>query len=636
MSLLYFLQLDLFSSIIIAACICLVCFFHFGIGSYFSKTTGFYTSCLIGLILNSSISTIIVSFNASLVKYQIFIVIIISAGLTIKKFINQVNSNIKIKFKDKIFVFFSISITLFTFNELNILNFLPFNGHENYYWGISAEIFKAEYSSRLRFFDNYPYTWSKFHFFNGSMTAVLQALVNNKNYATFCIAKGVCLSLFMVVIFENILVVRSKLKDLILIILILSLFIVYVNPFLFNWSYFGSSYSSIFLLIITIIFIHKGNTFLALLFTLTFSLSTSRSLLPGLGLAIYICIKYLDEPQLQKFIYRKKPLSINLNIIEFDKFLAILILITAIVVMIFSGSSNSNAFLDYSLISFYGISQNFFNESWLYLLAPTLTRINETLTMSSYYDGGQNFSWYVIFYSFILIFKICNNNFKNFSKMEFNINYLLFFILFEMLIILLIAYKDSYKAMLVIFYFLIPSHLLFLLTPQRLRNYFFIFIIISTGQLLVFKATISTPNWHNIEWLIIFAFIYQVNINYKNKVNQYLFPSFIIIFIAMHLFVKSPIKSLSLLGLSDLYNLPNSSKIVLSSTTFNEIQYASKKTDCVNVINKINYSNELSLLASLMGHRSYFHENGVRNYTITLDFLNARESIDYNTKNICD
>jgi hypothetical protein len=636
MSLLYFLQLDLFSLLTIAACICLVCLFHFGIGNYFSKTAGFYTCCLIGLILNSSLSVIIVSFNASLVKYQIFIVIIISATLTIKKFINQASNNIKIKFEDNIFIFLSISVSLLTFNELNILNFLPFNGHENYYWGISAEIFKAEYSSRLRFFDNYPYTWSKFHFFNGSMTAVLQALVNNKNYATFCIAKGICLSLFFVVIFENILVVRSKIKDLILIILILSLFIVYVNPFLFNWSYFGSSYSSIFLLIIAIIFIYNGNTFLALLFILTFSLSTSRSLLPGLGLAIYVCIKYLDEVQLQNLIYRKKPLLINLNIKEFNKFLAFLILMTAILVMIFSGSSKNNAFIDYSLITFYGISQNFFNESWLYLLAPTLTRLNEILNTSSYHDEGQNFSWYIIFYSFILIFKVCNIKFKHFSKIEFNINPFLLFILFEALIILFIAYKDLYKAMLVIFYFLIPSHLLFLLTPQRLKNYFFIFVIISIGQLFVFKATISTPNWHNIEWLIIFAFIYQVNINYKNKVNQYLIPLFIILFISMHLFVKSPIKSLSLLGLSELYNLPDSNKIVLSSTTFKEIQYVTKKTDCVNVINKSNYFNELSLLASLMGHRSYFHENGARNYTTTLDFVNARESVDYNTKNICD
>ena len=626
MSLINILKVDIFNSFIIVVLSSLVCFLHYGIGNYFFKKSGLYTSCLIGLVLNAAVATILVSFIASVAKYQIYLFILISSILTLIKIRNNLNKILLPKFENILFIITTALVSFLTINELNIVDYLPFNGHENYYWGISAEIFKSDYFHRLRFFDNYPYTWSKFHFFNGCITAVIQAMNTHNNYATFLVAKGIALSLFITVIFENTGTTKLNIQHSIVAILILILFVTYVNPFLFSWSYFTSSYTSISLLILGIIFLYKKENSFALFFILTFSLSTSRSLLPGLGLSIFLFLQYINELKLSSSFYKNQLKIKYIKFIKSEKIYSYLILLASILMMVFSGNSVINPFLEFKIISFYGIFQNFFNEAWFYLMAPTITHVNDELIKSNYYDEGQSSIWYGIFYLSIFIFTIRNIKSTDISLSKYKIRFLLVFFV-EILILSIIAYKDSYKAILIFFYFILPANLLFLLTPIKIIKYFYVFISISLVQLLIFKSSISIVNWHIIEWLIIFGFIFRVNTSNMNIVNLYMLISFLVIFTSVHYLIKSPIKSLSLLGYSELYNSPINEKIFIGDIIINSEKKLSEIKDCMNYFKIDKKINDVELVVGLMGFRSHYHEFKSRNYSITLDFLDTKENI---------
>jgi hypothetical protein len=199
---------------------------------------------------------------------------------------------------------------------------------------------------------------------------------------------------------------------------------------------------------------------------------------------------------------------------------------------------------------------------------------------------------------------------------------------------------DSYKAILIIFYFLLPANFLLILTPQKLKKYFLVFSFLSILQLFLFNSGISLPNWHNIEWLIILAAIYQIITFSKHRIHVHILLIFTFFFFHMHILIKNPIKSISLLGLSEINNNSNSDKINLSYFSSSEVKDFIKFNKCLSKgdfkFKTAEEIKELSLLASLMGTRSYFHANASRNYTITLDFIDTEESVSKTNDDNCE
>ena len=124
-------------------------------------------------------------------------------------------------------------------------------GHQSYFSGVSLEIFQADYYERLKVFDNYPLTWTKYHFFNGSLNAIPLSFFEDKNYLTFSISKIVILSILSMAVIENI--PYTKIHNIfypVLLLLIIFLYLFNISVYMTNWSLLSNAYTSILYLIL--------------------------------------------------------------------------------------------------------------------------------------------------------------------------------------------------------------------------------------------------------------------------------------------------------------------------------------------------------------------------------------------------
>jgi len=159
-----------------------------------------------------------------------------------------------------------------------------FNGHDPYFYGIPFEIIEGDYFTRIKVWDNYPYEWSKYHFFNGSLYSIFLYFTGVKNLFLWKLLKLTFFS-FSCFLLEEVSKGFHK-QNLIFISIIIC-----INSIGWMFSTNGE-FSALFLLSGFFLYLKK-DTFYSFLFLVFFTCTLSRNLIPGTFLILLFFSNHL-------------------------------------------------------------------------------------------------------------------------------------------------------------------------------------------------------------------------------------------------------------------------------------------------------------------------------------------------------
>lgn len=283
MNLLQFLEMDVIETLLLSLTCFVVVFALSGIGSLFVKDNN--RVCLqsaVGLFLIAALTMIATSYYAILAKYIIFAGIGISFVLVLYR-LHTRTFRIRALLQSAlpaaiIYTCFVALLMVYIFSHENTVDY---NCHMIYCSAIPEEIFRADYFSRLRITDVYPYEWSKFHMFNGCMSAIPLAIFPLKNIVTFNLAKFVTIALLTGAIFEGLRYKYGIKRACQLTVILLFIFLVCANWFT-AWTLFINNYSSFLIMgILWLAMLEKDYSNAALL-SMALAIATSKSTITGL------------------------------------------------------------------------------------------------------------------------------------------------------------------------------------------------------------------------------------------------------------------------------------------------------------------------------------------------------------------
>lgn len=294
MSILEFMQMSIIDIFLYCIAAFFVCVSFSSIGRLFLKETGIILQALFGIGLTAAVIVIAVSFWAALAKYIIYISISISMALSILySYRHMFGFRKVVKSLIPTFLIFSFFVIKLMAQIIPENGIIDYNCHSTYFASIPLEIFKADYFSRIRIIDAYPYEWAKYHFFNGCSTAIPLALFAKKNFVSYNIAKYLTVAIYTGAIFEQIKLKSRKSNVLCFCIGIGCAFTCTYN--LTTWSLFTNNYSCILLTGLLWILFEKGNYRAACLVSIVMALSASRMVIIGGIIFLYTLWRLYEQ-----------------------------------------------------------------------------------------------------------------------------------------------------------------------------------------------------------------------------------------------------------------------------------------------------------------------------------------------------
>lgn len=592
----------------IMLCVILTLMLYF-FGAFFVKKQKFFTSVTIGLSLTAMLISISISYYSIIAKYIILFVFLMSFVLFFKKIMFQMHWKdvLNTVFKSELVLLFGVFLSIlsiFVYIFLNTVNgqSIILEGHQNYFSGISLEIFQANYFDRLKVFDNYPLTWTKYHFFNGSLHSIPLSIFSEKNYLTFFISKLVIISIFIMSIIENL--SSKKINNIFYIFGVIILVITYflnASILMTNWSIISNAYSSIFYLLLFLIFLLNNNKDAALFFLLVFTTCLSRTLFIGgflISVFIYMNTR-LNLSKIQSLFHSK------------NKYIFIIFCLS-VFSMIFSGSSPANT-------SIFDLNVMNIANGWALTLG-NYYYVNIPIEISYIYSKSVNYFVLINMVAFLICFKnIYQERQTNFLSIKSDL-YLIVFMLIAIFIFIafFLAFLLPYELSLIIFVYLVPLFQIVILSPNSLRPYFVTFIAISLLQILVFNPKISFPAYAIIDFILIFLIVHNlIFLNISKKFETGLSVLFICL-----IFFSKPSLNIDKLFITD--------KNETTSHEIYENSYYLKSDFDTNLHNVYCYedNNEKSMIASLLGIRSSHSKKKETIYSISLEFI-LRDGLEY-------
>ena len=578
-------------------------------GAFFVKKQKFFTSVTIGLSLTAMMVSISISYYSIIAKYIILFVFLTSFLLFFKKIIFQTH------FKEFLNVFFNRELAILFCIFLLILSILVYiflntvngtsiilEGHQNYFSGISLEIFQANYFDRLKVFDNYPLTWTKYHFFNGSLNSIPLSIFSEKNYLTFFISKLVIISIFIMSIIENL--SFKKINNIFYFFIVIILAITYflnISIYMTNWSILSNAYSSIFYFLLFLIFLLNNNKDAALFFILVFTTCLSRTFFIGSFFTLIFIYKCTGFNFLKiRSLFHIKNMYI------------FIIFCLSVFSMIFAGTSPSNtSIFDFNIMNI--------ANGWAVILG-NYYYVNMPIEISNIYSMSISYFALINIVAFLICFRnIYQERLNNFLSIRPNL-YLIVFMLIGMLSFMafFLAYFLPYELSLIIFVYLVPLFQIVFLSPNILKPYVLSFIGIGLLQILIFNPAISFPAFAIIEVILIFLILH--NLNFLNTSKK--FEKGLSIFFICLIFLSKPSLNIDKLFITDKNE-------TTSHETFESSYYLKSDFD-TNLHNVYCYEddNEKSLIASLLGIRSSYSSKKEVSHSTSLDFI-VKDGLEY-------
>lgn len=291
MSILDFLEtntIELLTQFVIAVCGCML---FSPIGMRFIGKDKPLLGALLGISLFGTLTLIVASFCAILAKYVVGIGYFVGGIITLR---NIWQKKVSVKNFIKCMGPFMIIAILFFVKYLVYLipknGYILFNCHLTYFADIPIEIFKADYFSRLRVLDCYPYEWAKYHMFGGCFTSIPLALFWNKNLITFTISKYITVALAIGAIYEYCFSKFGREKTIFLMVIEVLVWMICARSLLDQTLSSGHYVSVIYFYLLCLMILEKDYLNGAVI-AMFLAISTSRTILIGGILCLYCLLK---------------------------------------------------------------------------------------------------------------------------------------------------------------------------------------------------------------------------------------------------------------------------------------------------------------------------------------------------------
>ena len=192
------------------------------------------------------------------------------------------------------FLFISVTV-IFLFYIFYSINYsFVYNGHDPYLFSIPFEIVESDYFSRLKVFDNYPFEWSKYHFFHGSLYSIFIKILPFKNIFIFKYLQLVCLLLGYLAVIEY----KTENINQILVLILCVIF----APSLSWLASSNGIFSLLALILASISYIRKKHLY-SLFFLAILMSSSSRTILPAGIVFTYIFFRDVYDKEKIPFLF---------------------------------------------------------------------------------------------------------------------------------------------------------------------------------------------------------------------------------------------------------------------------------------------------------------------------------------------
>nr|BFD31172.1 hypothetical protein GTC16762_07900 [Pigmentibacter ruber] len=398
----------------------------------------FITTSLVGLSAIAFLMGILANISAGCIKISILLIYLygfIEFGL----YFYRHKFSIKIKHTNILLITLIILIVFlinnpywfFISTDSNMISMVSYNKHYSYYEGLSTEILRAEYFSRLRIANNYPNEWINYHFFNASALSFVQYLRFEYNLITYFMAKIFIFSLMIFSFFENIFLYKKE--DSKIVLSIITLFWLFIGFSFFGhnvtWNITTTGLFSFFAIPCFIFAFIRKDYYSSIIFLMILGASAFR-LMPIAFISCIFILYFFTGKNIRQYFKD--------NLI-FKVFFILLFLIYNLLTLI----PNRGSFIKIS-----GIVQNPFIDGWLFNLSfyKIIGYILSFFNLDSFfkyynfvgYFSNNNSILFISFFVLIFSLLLCMLGFlfKNFKLSEFkllNKTFLFFFLLIFMI-----------------------------------------------------------------------------------------------------------------------------------------------------------------------------------------------------------
>ena len=515
----------------------------------------------------------LVSFNLNLARYTVYIFYLITLLQFVRKLYHSPGSFKFFLYSNKPLIvllgFCGFFILIYIF--FNLKFFLIYNSHDPYFYGIPFEIIKGDYFSRIRIWDNYPITWSKYHFFPGSFSSLFLLFTFTKNiflYKTYFLIQ----ILIFFFLLNEIIDLKKK---------VLTHLLIFASP-LVVWLLSTNGLTPIVFIVLFLFYFDKSEYTLSFLCLLFFSSSLSKHVLPGF-LSLMILV----------FIFRKS--------IKFSwRYLIFLIPpVLNMLSMIFIGElpigveMNLKDILDFKNINnfFYGQSGSFFVQNLIYQLYNNFfvnpISLNSILILFPliYFAFLFKEKKYLYYILIITITSFLSQIFiSDYFRLESSLNN------FGLLKNFCLG-MNSFLTFLFPFYLIINANI-----KRTLKIVFLILGTTSVLSLLIFNRGI-TENYAFIEILVLYLLLITRE-THLVRLNSSLVYGVFILFTIIPRFDDS-----------------HTFFLKTSKMKFNHINKTNKNLDNLEIEDKLIYFN-------IYGERNYYSNNHPDIYSVSREFLN--------------
>jgi hypothetical protein len=476
------------------------------LGLYLIKRSGLGAQILVGLCTSAGILAFLISFSAELGRLFIYVEGLLLTGMELRHFLKFRKTRLSLRQISLSLVTISL-VTIFTFFTV-FRTFTPngkliVNAHQIYMSGISIEILNSDYFTRIRILDNYPLVFEKFHFLNATMSAIIMAPTLHFSYLTFLISKFIVFLIAALVGFELLSAKFGSGRRAFQAILLFSLGVFLVLPTSMVWASNTNNSLPILLILAGLLAFAADQNRSSLAFLLFFSISTSRSLIPGLTLIFLI---FLVQPfrcsNLTKASFFPFVFQVTRQKLALDKSLRLLFgaFLLGLSSLVLTGYAPKPLGRKTLVTTFTEPLKKLFPTDWLGVMSPGSFGLSDVINQNTYYIS-QNYRTSFFFFCLVAFIQILCLG-KPYLRHAMITRISLIVLLLLYLVAWLTLPKD---ALLTVFadYYVAPILIILFLAPRQVQLPLAGFISVSLAQIMLLGPDVAIPNWHVTEWLCV-------------------------------------------------------------------------------------------------------------------------------------
>jgi len=512
MSILQFMEMSVIECLVcsVVAIFCSVCFG--GIGYWFAPNRGYIFQSVLGMTLTGAIGVVCAGLCAGIFKYVILCAALIGFGVTIYRIVKgqHVLKGILSSLLPVCLLFIVIFIQLMRFvvPEDGIFHY---NCHLTYFSGVPMELLQADYFSRIRLMDVYPFEWSKYHFFNGAYISIPLMCFIKKNFVSYLLAKMITVCFYAGALFDIAKGKYENKKAWLIWLLGIGAFFVCANNGLI-WAIETNNFSSIFMLLITWLMFEEKDYSRAAMCSIGYAITKSGAVVSGAFLFMYALWR----------MYRTE----NTSIIRFvrvkykEAFYALGIGI-GVLSMVFLGVEAS---WPSSLIwgSVRAAVCNVFNVGWLCLMPLGGAMIDSVV--------------YTLKFEFLFVAVLVYLLIKNYKNLRANLIRYKWVVIATIILSVLFLLGSFYyirdiqmiMRIFLVFYAL-PLVVLAAGLRQEMPGVFLVYAISLTTNFLLFDASVTLPNYNIVVFIILMYFARTLVNSFAEKKLKYRYLLYAII-----------------------------------------------------------------------------------------------------------